>query len=210
MTKILRALSSAFVCLAAMAASGAELSLVIGGQASLFHGTMRQLSSVELRARPAALLGADVSFHLGERSSLRFGARELRTETYAVENGVRYDGSRLTMRPLFVSYDYRLANAGPWEPRVGLGAGIILMSGNNRLPETPSAPLIAVHRPDHPAVVLSSSLGRTIGSHGLIRFGIQYGPFNSTAEVRRAQYPNDDLRADFHPLAAMLSTGFRF
>lgn len=31
------------------------------------------------------------------------------------------------MRPLFVSYDYRLANAGRWQPRVG----IILMSGTD-------------------------------------------------------------------------------
>lgn len=193
----------------ALHAAGGEISLVTGAEAALFHGTMRQLD-VQLRARPAALFGADVSFRLGESSSIRIGAREFRAHTYAVENGVRYDGSLLTMRPLFVSYDYRLANAGPWEPRVGIGAGVILMSGNKRLPETPTAPLIAVHRPDHPAIVLSSSLGRTIGSRGTVRFGIQYGPFNSTAEVRRAQYPNDDLRADFHPLAATLSTGFRF
>ena len=194
----------------ALHAADGEFSFVTGGEAALFHGSVRQLSSVELRARPAALFGADVSFRLGDRSFLRFGARQFRTETYALENGVRYQGSRLTMRPLFVSYDYDLANAGPWEPRVGIGAGMILMSGNDRLPETPTAPLIAVHRPDHPAIVLSSSLGRTIGSRGVVRFGIQYGPFNSTAEVRRAQYPNDDLRADFHPLAATVSTGFRF
>lgn len=185
-----------------------ELTLLTGAQAAHFHGVFRHLD-VAFRTNAAPVVGAEAAVLLGERSVVGVTIREFRPRTYAVENGVHYDGGRMTMRPSFVSYDFRLAPHGAWEPRIGAGYGIIFVGGKD-LPATPSAPLIAVRRPDHPALLLRASLGRMIGRHGLVRFGVDYGPFNSTAEFRRAQYPRDDILIDFHPLAATVAAGFRF
>jgi outer membrane protein W len=64
--------------------------------------------------------------------------------------------------------------------------------------------------PDHAALIVNLGAAYRITGRLRIVSDVKYEPFPSTAEVRRIQYPDDDLESNFHLLVIASGVSLRF
>ncbi|GAC1431003.1 MAG: hypothetical protein NVSMB68_03240 [Thermoanaerobaculia bacterium] len=92
------------------------------------------------------------------------------------------------------------------------GAGIALPTIRSLRPEPTSGSLTLVRfsSPDHAALVVNLGAAYRITSRLRLVGDVKYEPFPSTAEVRRSEYPDDDLESNFHLLVVASGISLRF
>jgi len=73
-----------------------------------------------------------------------------------------------------------------------------------------SLTLIRMSSPDHAALIVNLGAAYRITGRLRIVSDVKYEPFPSTAEVRRIQYPDDDLESNFHLLVIASGVSLRF
>lgn len=73
-----------------------------------------------------------------------------------------------------------------------------------------SLTLIGASSPDHAAFIVNVGAAYRVTDRFRIVSDVKYEPFPSTAEVRRVQYPNDDLESNFHLLVVASGVSVRF
>lgn len=73
-----------------------------------------------------------------------------------------------------------------------------------------SLTLFRASSPDHAAFLVNLGAAYRLSERFRIVSDVKYEPFPSTAEVRRAQYPGDDLESNFHLLVVASGVSVRF
>jgi hypothetical protein len=205
-TKLIVAVSTILICRAAYGQTiGVEL---IGAWTDpVARGNIRRLDAT-LRFSPRLRGGAGVTLFLGRRAALSISDSRGSVPVILEANGDIPGRSRLSL-------EYRdailKAFYGQSDVRGYAGVGLALPAVRNLRPLTSgSITLFRASTPDHASLIIDGGAEYRILPHVHGFVDLKYEPLASTAEVRRAEFPQDDLEASFHLLIFASGLSIRF
>ncbi len=156
------------------------------------------------------LPGAGVTLFLDPMWALSAGISRGSTGINVIANGAPRDRSTVGFeeRSLVLRRFFPLSDSFA----LSAGAGVVsLITRDIRRPITSGrVTLIRVSSPDHGGAVVSVGARYRLSPRLSLSTNVEYGPFRSTAEVRRIEFPQDNMETDFHLFVVKTGLDFRF
>lgn len=171
------------------------------------NGNIRRLDAT-LRFAPRVRAGAGLTLFLGRGISLGISdSRGTIPVTFRANGGVPAR-SRLSLEYRDAMIRKSFGNSGS---TAYLGAGVALPAVRDlREVSSGGVTLFRASTPDHAALILNAGVAYRLQRHIHAFADLKYEPYASTIEVRRTQYPLDDLEANVHLLVLASGLSFRF